>query len=157
MGQRTYPFDAFMLLSDGATAYTAAQIAKVSAANKIIDTGGAPTRTDIGLTGGLARMDQVAVLDVSAITVGATNLYDIFVMGSNNASGSNPVVLGSMRLGNTAVLPNGAQTSTTGRYEVLFSTEQADVNYEYIYLWVVPQGTSPSITFTGWVSKLPEI
>lgn len=157
MGQRTYPFDALMLLSDGLTAYTTAQIAKVAAANKIVDTGGAPTRTDIGLVGGLARMDQVLVLDVSAITVAATNLYDIFIMGSNSAAGSSPVVLGGIRLGNTAVLPNGAQTSTTGRYEVLFTTEQADINYEYIYLWVVPQGTTPSITLSAWVSKLPEI
>lgn len=157
MGQSNYAFDAFMLMSDGLTAYTSAQIAKVAAANKILDFGGALTRTDIGLVGGLARIDNALVIDVSAITVGATNLYDIFVMGSNNSGGSSPVVLGSIRLGNTAVLPNGATTSVVGRYELLYSTEQADINYQYVYLWVVPQGTSPSITFTAFSAPLPEM
>lgn len=157
MGQRTYMFDALMQTSDGLTAYTTAQISKVAAANKIIDLGGALTRTDIGLVGGMSRLDAALVIDVSAITNAATNVYDIFIMGSNIAAGTSPAVLGGIRLGNTAVMPNGGATAGVGRYELLFSTEQADINYEYLYLWVVPQGNTPSINFTAFVSPLPEI
>lgn len=157
MGQRNYPFDAFMVLSDNATAYTTAQIAKVAAANKILDLGGALTRTDIGLVGGLARFEGVLVVDVSAMTLGATNLYDLLLCGSNIAAGTSPVVLGALRLGNTAVMPNSGATTPVGRYELMFATEQADVNYEYLYLWVVPHGTTPSITFEAFVAPLPQI
>lgn len=156
MGARNYNYDAFNVLSDGLTAYTTAQIAKVSAANKILDYGGALTRTDIGLVGSLGREDFNLIIDVSAMTLGATNLYDILIMGSNNSSGTNAAVLGGIRLGNTAVMPNSGATSVIGRYEVPFTDEQADIKYEYVYLWVVPQGTSPSITFTGWVAKQAE-
>ena len=157
MGQRNYLFDKFNLMSDNLTAYTAAQISKVAATNVILDLGGALTRTDIGIVGGLARMDAAIVIDVSAMVAGATNLYDIFVLGSNSASGANPQVLGSMRLGNNAVMPNGGITNVVGRYEILMASEQADVNYEFIYLWVVPQGTTPSITFNAFLAQLPEI
>jgi hypothetical protein len=157
MGQRNYMFDAFMLLSDNLTAYTTAQISKVAAANKILDFGGANPRTDLPITGAVARMDSAVVIDVSAMTLGATNLYDIFVMGSNVNTGANGVVLASMRLGNTAVMPNSGITSLLGRYEIMFASEQADINYEFVYLWVVPQGTTPSITFNAFVAQLPEI
>ena len=157
MGQRNYLFDKFNLLSDNLTAYTTSQISKVAATNVILDTGGALTRTDIGIVGGLARIDAAIVLDVSAIVVGATNLYDVFVMGSNSASGASPQVLGSMRLGNAAVLPNTGVTSVAGRYEILLATEQADINYEFVYLYVIPQGTTPSITFNAFLAVLPEI
>lgn len=167
MGVRTYSYDAFLVMADGAAATTANGIGQVSAANKILDLGGALTRTDIGIVGGLARMDAVVVIDVSAITAGAVDLsYSIDVLGSNNSNGSAPVHLGGIKLGNFTLLPNGStgsagtgagSTSVTGRYEVLFASEQGDIKYQYVYLFNTVAGATKSITYKAFMSVLPEI
>ena len=64
MGSRTYSFDAFLLMADGALATTASGIAQVGGANRILDLGGVLTRSDIGIVGALSRMDAVVVIDV---------------------------------------------------------------------------------------------
>jgi hypothetical protein len=165
MGSRTYAFDAFMQLADGANAVTAAGFTQVGGIAKILDLGGAPNRSDLGIVGGYARIDAALVVDVSALNVAnANNDYRLVLLGSNNANMSAPVVLGELELGNGAALPNGVaglastgagSTSFPGRYEMLFATEQADINYEFVALWVVPAGTAPSITFTAFVAVLP--
>lgn len=167
MGSRTYSFDKFMQLADGAAATTGNGIGQVASANKILDLGGAQTRTDLSIVGGMARLDGVVVIDVSAITVANTdNLYRLTLMGSNNSDGSKPVVLGEMSLGNFTLIPNGStgsagtgagSTSVIGRYELLFSTEQGDINYRYIYLYNTVAGTSKSITYTAFAAVLPII
>lgn len=165
MGSRTYSFDALMVLADGAAASTAAGIGQVGSANKILDLGGAPSRTDLGVVGGFARADYTTVIDVSAIVTGTTdNLYTLSIMGSNFADGSKPVNLASLLLGNFTLIPNGStgsagtgagSTTVAGRFELPFSTEQADINYEYVYMYVTPVGTSKSITFKAFVAPLP--
>jgi len=166
MGERTYSFDAFMQLSDGAVAQTAPGFSQVAGAQKTLDFGGSPSRTDLGIVGGWARIDAALVIDVSALNVAnANNDYRFVVLGSNNANMSSPVVLGEMELGNGAALPFGSaglastgagSTSVPGRYEILFTTEQADIKYEFVGLYLVTAGTSPSIQYTAFVAVLPE-
>lgn len=166
MGSRIYSYDKSMLLADGAAAQTADGIGQVGGANKILDLGGALSRTDLGIVGGLARLDAAVVVDISAITTATDGQVNMWVLGSNNADGSKPVVLGGLQLGLGNLLPNGTagseatgagSTTVAGRREILFSTEQNDINYEYAYLYVDHLGsTSHSITYTAFVAVLPK-
>lgn len=166
MGARTYSYDKFMLLADGAAATTADGIGQVASANKILDLGGAATRTDIG-KGSLSRLDAVVVLDVSAITTATDGQVNVWVLGSNNSDGSKPVVLGGLQLGLGNLLPNGTagseateagSTTVAGRREIFFTNEQNSIKYRYVYLYVDHLGsTSHSITFTAFAAVLPEI
>jgi hypothetical protein len=167
---RTYDYDVKMLLADGAAALTANSIGQVASANAIINLGGTgDVRTDlgiVGLTGG--RGDFAAVLDIIALTTVTDGAYGLFIMGSNNANGSLPVVLGGqvVGLGSSASFPNGSaagtdilgtgSTTTPGRRELMFATEQNGIFYQYIYLYVICYGTtSKSIQLSGFVAKLP--
>lgn len=167
MGARTYSYDAFMVMADGAAATIVNGIGQVAAANKILDLGGALTRTDLGIVGGLARIDAAVVVDITAMVTSTTDdTYVINVMGSNNSNGSAPVVLGGIRVGNFTLIPNGStgsagtgagSTSVPGRYEILFSSEQADIKYQYCYLYNTVAGTAKSITYSAFMAVLPEI
>lgn len=158
MGSRTYSFDAKLLMSDNGAAYVANGPGLVGGVQKIVDLGGAPRRTDLGIVGGMARIDMACVVDVYALNVAnANNHYIIQLVGSNTpgtlAGGQ---VLAEVDLGNTAALTVGAATSTAGRYEMLFTTEQADINYEYVGLYVISLGTGASINFQAFLAVLPE-
>ncbi|SDQ99623.1 hypothetical protein SAMN05519103_00347 [Rhizobiales bacterium GAS113] len=166
MGQRNYTFDAFMKLSDGAAAYTASGIGQVAAANKILDLGGAATRTDLGVIGAYARLDCVAVIDISAIATVTDGNYRLNILGSNNANGSLPVSLACHEVGLGTGIANGSaagtditglgSTTTPGRREILFCNEQNDITYEFVYLYVEVLGaTSKSITLQATACILP--
>lgn len=164
----SYQYDSKMLFDDGLTAHAANGFTTIAAANMApIDMGGAPDNTTLGVIGGFATLRSVLVIDVSAIvTTSSNDLYTIFVLGSNVAAGTNPVVLGALQLGYGTALPNGTHStggaaagtgsdSGAGRYILLFQTEQADVKYEWIYGYVNVAGTSASITFRAFVSMFP--
>jgi hypothetical protein len=166
MGQRFYSYDAFMELADGAAAYTASGKGQVGGSSKIIDLGGAPARTDLGIVGGMARIDAACVVDISAITTATDGSYRLSIMGSNNSDGSLPVELAGQDVGLGSGIPNGSaagtdvagtgSTTTTGRREILFATEQNGVNYQYVYLYVSVLGsTSKSISLTAFIAVLP--
>lgn len=159
MGSRTYSFDAKMLAVDGAVAYTASGPGLVGGVQKIIDFGGAPRRTDLGIVGGMARIDLALIIDVSALNVAnANNVYRVNVVGTNNpATLAGGQRLGSIALGNTGAMSAGEATSIPGRYELMVSTEQADINYEYVGVYVDAAGTAPSIALTAFFAPLPEI
>ncbi len=152
---RAYNFDANLVLSDGAAAYTATGYAQVGGANAILDLGGNQSTSPAQQ----ARMDAVVVIDVSAIDITSGNeTYKLIVVGSNDpglATGN--VELAAIQLGKGASLEilNGAD-SVTGQYEIFFSTNQAGTLYEFLGLYVVAGGTTPSITFTADVAVLPE-
>lgn len=153
--ERTYAFDADRLLSDNAAAYTASGFAQVASANGIVDLGGNQNVTPKQQ----ARIDAVAVVDVTAIDISSGDeSYKLLVLGSNAADmGSNCVCLGSTQLGKASHtdVPNAAD-SVVGRYEVPFTNEQAGTKYQYIAVYLVIAGTSPSISLLGFVAVLPE-
>jgi len=138
-GSRNYTYDQSLLLKD-AGAITASAAAQVAAANRIIDMG-------------TARFDGQLVIWVTALTVGATNQYQILAQGSSSATFASDIqTLGTLELGNTAVRLGGAITSLVGGYEFGFTNEQADVTYRYIRLFTVCVGTSPSINYTAFLA-----
>jgi hypothetical protein len=175
MARRDYTFDANMQLSDGAAAYTAAGFAQVGGAQAIVDIGGnqgititLPSIADSStITPQQARIDLVAVIYISAITVSGSNVYKLIVVGSNSAGvNSSNVVLGMMEFGVGASLdaPNLANTHAPAgsgnfpagdQYELLFTNEFQSTPYEFISLYVA--GTFGSITFSAYASVLPRI
>lgn len=161
MGDRTYSFDANLLLSDNAAAYTATGFTQVGGADAVLDMGG-----NQGVTPQqLARIDAVAVVDVTAMDATTTDeAYRILVVGSQVSAftAGTIQVLGEMELagGVLSVLGPGAagvtKTATAGRYEIPFSTEQNNVKYQYVKMFLVLTGTTPSISLSAFVAVLPE-
>jgi hypothetical protein len=155
MGDRTYNFDANLLLSDNAAAYTADGYAQVGGADAVsLNLGGnqgvTPTQQ--------ARIDAVCVIDVTAIDVASTDeTYRFKVLGSNTADFAAYRVLTEMTLGCGAQkVPASTLNDGTGRYEQPFTTEQANTKYQYVKLYMDVSGTTPSIAFQAFVSVLPE-
>lgn len=172
MGDRTYSFDANMALSDGAAAITASGYAQYAGADGIVDLGGnqnvtitLPSIADSStITPQQARIDAVVVLDLTAVTTSGTASEKVIVVGSNDpAFGAGKTIqLGMMEFGAIASQdqPNGfvtAAPSAVGgsRYEIPFSSEQNNVKYEYVKIYVVI-ANSGSITFKAFVAVLPE-
>ena len=161
----TYDFDKFMQLADGAAATTANGIALVAAASQILNLGAALPRTDLGVVGELGRMRVAIVIDISAIvTANTDDIYNIDVMGSNNANGSAPVHLGGLKVGNFTLIPNGStgsagtgagSTTVVGRFIIFADMVQNDVAYQYLYLYNTVAGTAKSITYTAFASRWP--
>lgn len=161
MGDRTYSFDANLLLSDNAAAYTATGFAQVAGADGIIDLGG-----NQGVTPAQqARMDGMLVIDVTALDGTTTDeAYRLLLLGSlvSAFTAGTIQVLAEIELagGVLSVLGPGAagvtKTATAGRYEVPFSSEQNNVKYEFGKLFHVLTGTTPSISYQAFVAVLPE-
>lgn len=153
---RTYNFDANLQFSDAAAAMTASGYCTVGAATSIIDLGGNQSTSPAQQ----ARIDAVAVCDVTAIDIASGNeTYKLLVVVSNDpglATGN--VIAGEVMLGKGTSLDclNGAD-SVVGRYEIMFSTNIAGSIYEYGGVYLVAGGTTPSITIEGFFAVLPEI
>lgn len=155
MGDRTYSFDANLLLSDNAAPYTVDGYSQVGGADAILDMGGNQNVTPAQQ----ARIDAVLVIDVTAIDIASGDeTYRLKVLGCNDpAFGANVVQLGELCLGKGASLvPATQKDSVVGRYELLFSTEQANVKYEWVKFFIDVGGTTPSISLQAFVAVLPE-
>lgn len=154
MGDRNYNFDANLVLSDG-SAVTADGYTTVGGSTATLDLGGnqstSPTQQ--------ARIEMACVLEVSAIdTTSSDERYNIKILGSNDSAwaSGNVVSLAEFSLGyGGAGVPTTLATSTTGEYEMFFATEQDDVKYQYIRMYVDVAGTTPSITFQAYCAVLP--
>jgi len=169
-GDRAYTFDANMGLSDGAAAITAAGWAQYGGAQGIVDLGGNQgitiTLPSIAATSTLTpqqdRIDAMCVIYVGGITISGSDVYKMFLAGSNNpAVNSSNVILGALEFGIGAQMdvPNCANTAalTTypagNMYELPFTNEQNSTKYEFVSMYVT--GTFGSITFTAFVAVLP--
>lgn len=133
--------------------YDASQILKATGA---VTSSAASGSTPINV--GAGTYSGVAVIDVTALTVGADNAYDIIVQGSDSSTFASGIEnLSQLNLGNTAVRDGGAQTSTVGRYELPFTNENNGNTYAYIRLYTKTAGTSPSINYSAYVGldRLP--
>lgn len=144
MGNRVYNFDAEMQLKDaGLVAASAA--AQLGGVDQILPVGD-------------ARFEGVAIIDVSAIEIADNDEeYDIIIQGSNSASFASGIEnLAQLNLGATEVRQGGAKDSVTGRYELMFTNQQADVTYAYIRAYTVVAGTiATGINWKGFVAPLP--
>lgn len=173
MGDRSYAFDANNGLSDGAAAYTATGYAQYGGGDGIVDTGGNQNVTitlpsianSSTITPQQARIDAAIPIWVTAIKTSSSNeVYKIMVLLSNDpAFGAGKVEIGGMiELGYAGSndVPNGITTpapATVGgsMYEILFATEQNNVKYEFVKLYHVLSGTTPSITYKAYLAVLP--
>jgi hypothetical protein len=159
--ERTYPFDANLLLSDNAAAYTATGFAQVAGADGILDFGGAQAAVPIQQAGAIA----MCVIDVTALDATTTDeAYRLLILGSNVAAftAGTIQVLGELELagGVLSVLGPGAagvtKTATTGRYELPFVTDINGTKYEFIKMFHVLTGTTPSIAYQAYLANIPE-
>jgi hypothetical protein len=158
MGDRTYAFDAANLLSDNAAAYTASGFAQVGGADAILDLGGLQSSTPKQQ----ARTDEALVLDVTAIdTVTGDESYNLILLGSNDSAfgAGNVAILGSFILGGvtgkTTIGALNTFVDVAGRYEFCFSSEQANVKYQYLKLYLVIAGTTPSLSLLAFKAEIP--
>lgn len=146
MGQRTYPFDILTLLKDAGLIAASAR-AQVGGVNQILNVG-------------TARIDAIAVIDVTAVEIGTGDEdFIIIIQGSTSASfASNVQNLAMIDLGaNATGRPGGAIDSLVGRYELMFTNEQADVTYPYISAYTKVAGTiATGINYTAFVTELPD-
>jgi hypothetical protein len=172
MGDRTYSFDANSGLSDGSAAYAASGYAQYAGADGLFDGGGnqnvvvtLPSIADVTtITPQQARLDAVMVIDVTAVTTTGTSSEKIIIVGSNDpAFGAGKVAqLGMMEFGaivsqeqlNGFITP--APPAVGGnRYEIMFSTEQNNVKYQFVKIYNVI-ANSGSITYKANIAVLPE-
>lgn len=127
------------------------------------------------------RIDAVMMIEVTAITQLTTNLFKLIIVGSNSPSFTSAAWLGSIELGLGASMdgyvaggnsgPAFANTPLTTAggaagniYELLFTNEQqagvaassVPTKFEYISIYNVISGTTPSITYRAFMCVLPE-
>lgn len=141
MGKRTYNLDIELLLADGAAAITADGVTQVASANQSKEVGP-------------GRFEGVLVVDVSSIkTSVGDELYNLILQGSADNTFATKEIVGQLTLGAGAARPGVAITSTPGRYEIPFTTEQDDVDYRCIRLFVDVGGTAPSITLKAFIAE----
>jgi hypothetical protein len=175
MARRNYSFDASMQFSDGGLANTAAGWATVGGAQAIIDLGGNQGITitlpsianSTTITPQQARIDLVAVIYISAMTISGSDLYRLTVVGSNTASmtaATSKYVLGQLQFGEGSAMdaPNAANSHAPAgsgsfpagdQYELMFTNEVQGTPMEFISMYV--SGTFGSITFISFASVLP--
>lgn len=153
---RTYSFDINLQLSDNAAAYTATGYSQVGGAQAILDMGGNQGTSPAEQ----ARVSAVAVLDVTALKISAGNeTYKMIALGSNdpNFGVGNNVMLGEIEIGKGVSLDGvNMADSVVGRYELMFTTNVAGSLYEYVALYLVLGGTSPSISLSAFLAVMPE-
>ncbi len=158
---RTYSFDANLELSDNAAAYTATGWAQKAGADGFVDFGGNQGTSPVQN----ARIDAVCVCDVTALDGTTTDeAYRLIVVGSNDPAFANGTgqVLAEMEIagGILSVLGLGGagvtKTGVTGRYELMFTNNVAGNFYQYVKLYLVLTGTTPSISLEAFVAVLPE-
>lgn len=144
MSRRTYAYDNELLMKD----------AGLVAASAAATVGGAAKVRDVGAN---TRVDEVLVIDVSAIEIASANEeYDIIVQGSNSASFASGIEnLAQYNMGSTSVRQGGAQDSTTGRYELPYTNYQDDTTYRYLRVYTVVAGSIASgINYTAFSAPL---
>jgi hypothetical protein len=175
-GDRAYAFDANMALSDAAAAYTASGYAQYAGADGVVDLGGnqnititLPSIADVStITPQQPRIDAVVAVDITNIKTSSGNeLYKLIIMLSNNPAFSalTGAMGGMIEFGAAASIdgPAGVAFVTPAapavggsRYELLFSNEQNNVKFQYLKLFHVISGTTPTITYKAQVYVLPE-
>lgn len=141
MAHRYTPIDARTTFCEGKT-LTASAVVKTN------DDGA--TAMDIGP----GRHDFTLVVDITALDIASANELVTFVLrGSANADMSDPQQLAILQVGATASRLGGAIDSVIGRYLVEAANEAPmGTEWEYVDLDVIVSGTTPSVTFSAYLS-----
>lgn len=172
MGDRQYTPDANDFVADGVAAMTVSGVAQYGGADGLWDTGGNQGVTPVQQ----ARAEAALVIYLQNIDVASGDeLYTLIVQGSNDPA------FGEDNVQNLAAMDFGAENSRLGAgttlttatppgqaagagvttyplnsmYELFFTTEQNNVKYQYVRVYVQISGTSPTITFNAFIALLP--
>lgn len=126
---------------------------KTSVAGGAATVGGVPRifKLGPGLVDGMIHI-QTTALDVSS----GDERYDILVQGSNDpVFGSGIVPLGQLQLGKANVINGTISSPGAADYCLCFVNDYAGVLYQYIRVFTVVVGTTPSITWQAWLDGDP--
>lgn len=153
---RTYSFDINNVVSDNAAAYTASGYLQAFGADGILDLGGNQGTSPAQQ----ARIDATMVFDVTAIKTSSGNeSYKLLIVGSNDANfgAGNVTCLAAVELGAVggADVVNGL-ADPVGRVEVGFCTQKCGTLYEWLKVYAVIGGTTPSISISAFAVVEPE-
>lgn len=140
MARRIAPLDVETLFVEDLTATASA----ASVNNKILKIG-------------RGQADMAWILDVSALDVSsADEKYTFLLQGCNTAdfsTGAPPIEnLAVIELGAGAVRDGGARSSVVGRYRLGVANEVVG-GWDYVRLRLVVAGTTPTITFSSWLTN----
>lgn len=134
--ETSYLYDTLLQLEDGAAAITAS-----GAGSAILDIGDARMRGDV-------------VIDVSAIdTVTGDETYTIHAQFSSSSSFASDIELGPSIQLSAAAVGGSDVVPDAGRYVLPVVNVLDTRQYQYMRLFVVVAGTTPSITFEAFLSK----
>lgn len=153
LNDRTYSFDANNCFSDNAAAYAASGYLQANGADGVIDLGGNQGTSPVQQ----ARIDAMAIFDVTAITVSGTQTHQLDIVLSNDpAFLTGNVIAAGIQLGKGSSLRVAGQSdSVIGRYEVGFCNQLAGVTFQYMKVYLTGANT-PSISIFGFIAVLPE-
>jgi hypothetical protein len=103
-----------------------------------------------------AATDMVLVTNIEACKVSAGDeLYTLRIIGSNVANRSDGDILATLELGDGGALPIGTVDTIAGdQFHVYFRTEKGRTTYRYVDLHLDVAGTSPSITFSAYLTRM---
>lgn len=104
-------------------------------------------------------VDGVLVVDVTAMDIVSNDeSYDLVLQGSPDAAfgtAGNIVELGAIHLGAKEIKRTDSDADdATGRFVMPFTNERNGTIYPYLRIYTVVAGTSPSITYAAWLSKV---
>ena len=141
---RTYPIDTALQLEDAGAAITSSEV----------NSGG-----EIDL--GASNVHGAVVIQCSAIKISANDeVYHIELQGTNTTgfgTATDIVNLAGIDLGPHQTVGATAADSevdmTTGVYYVPFCNDFNGTSYQYVRLRITVGGTSPSITYTAFLSQ----
>lgn len=152
---RAVPFDALLGF------YTT-----LNTPNTLTATGYVGTAPNKQINIGPGRFDGYWVLDIESwIQASSDGQFQFFLLGCNNTSftAGTVEILATRDVASTAALrllatipaasdaiPLAGRNAT--RFVMLFSNEMGEYVFQYLQLYVVIAGTSPSITFDSWIA-----
>jgi hypothetical protein len=153
---RTFTYDAGLLLSDGATAVTASAAAQVASANQILFLGGGPPST-LGGPQDYGLFEGYLVIDLLTLDPGTLGLYTVqFQLSDSPTFASGIFTKTSFQFGNTTALPSGGATSSLGRYVGMVDNAGVEGTlYGYSRIYTSVSGTiSTGSTFRAFLAPL---
>jgi len=107
--------------------------------------------------GAASMSDMVLVLNVEAIDISSTNeVYNFRIIGSNVADRSDGTILGTIEFGDASTIGAWETRDTVAgdQHILYFRTEKDGVQYRYVDLHLEVEGTTPSVTYNAFISKL---
>ena len=133
-------FDNEHILEDGAAGKTASGYGQVDASAQVVDLGAGLIRGNL-------------IVDVTRLAMqGNDQLYQVHLMGGDDASFTKEVALCTLELGPKETI-EGNRDSKLGRYVVPLETEKNGIVYPFVRVRHVLSGSGPVINYVCRLEK----